>query len=75
MSNKPPSNAFEVPYKPFKDAIDSLQKILNEANAGLITARTLYDAKKAMQPFTPVVAGAVPDLNFIGAPSNPAKNE
>lgn len=73
--SKPESNARMVEMKPawynsnVEEALFSLQEILNEARAGLITAPTIYKAKKAMQPFTPVVAGAVPDLDFIGAPS------
>lgn len=79
--NKPASNARMVEMKPawynsnVEEALLSLRQILNEAKSGLITARTIYNAKKAMRPFTPAVAKAAPDLDFIGAPSNPAKND
>lgn len=80
--NKPASNARMVEMKPawynsnVEEALLSLRQILNEAKSGLITARTIYNAKKAMRPFTPAApADQAPDLDFIGAPSNPAKND
>lgn len=75
MSNKPASNARMVEMKPawynssVEDALFSLQQILKEAKTGLITARTIRNAEKAMRPFAPAVAEAAPDLDFIGAPS------